>query len=149
MSLTAKISGDKLYAYVNDGSAPNDGGCCASTLRAYDQEGSYEDIDLSFVAEDIFPDSDYAYATHTFDIFDDVAYLMVQYEESGLNDAKVRTERRGGREELSDDDCGRRKDRSDEDCDRSEERSEATKRCEYSGTSARRLLGSSLRSSSL
>ena len=81
MSLTAKIDGDKIYAYINDGSAPNDGGCCASTLRAYDQDGSYHDIDLSFIASDIFPDSDYAYATHTFDIFEGVAYFMVQYEE--------------------------------------------------------------------
>ena len=89
LQLTARIVGSKLYAFMS-GDAPTESGCCAGILRSYSEDGTFEDIDLVTLVGDLFADvTDWAYATHTFDIVDDVAYMMVQYEEPTLSDAKV------------------------------------------------------------
>jgi len=88
--LTAKIYGDNLYAYVNTGKVPTEGGCCADTIRVYPrtQSGS-QDIDIESVVQEAFPGSSFAHASHTFDIteIDGVAHALcvIQYEESSLS----------------------------------------------------------------
>jgi len=92
-SLTAKILGSNMYAYVNTGVAPNAAGCCADTLRVYPKSGSVRDIDLESVMQEAFPGSSFAHATHTFDVGmlggELHAFTMVQYEEPTFNNVKV------------------------------------------------------------
>ncbi|GMI39599.1 hypothetical protein TeGR_g11473 [Tetraparma gracilis] len=89
LQLTARIAGDKMYAYMS-GDAPAESGCCAGILRAFETDGSYSDTDLVELVSDLFSEvTDWAYATHTFDIVDGVAYMMIQYEEPSLNNAKA------------------------------------------------------------
>jgi hypothetical protein len=88
--LTAKVYGDNMYAYVNTGSVPSEGGCCADTIRVYPRtQSNSQDIDLESVVQETFPGSSFAHASHTFDIteFDGKPYAlcMIQYEESSLN----------------------------------------------------------------
>lgn len=92
-SLTAKILGSNMYAFVNTGVAPNAAGCCADTLRVYPKSGSSRDIDLESVMQTAFPGSSFAHATHTFDVgmLDGElhAFTMVQYAEPSFNNVKV------------------------------------------------------------
>ena len=79
---------DTLVHHTNtlsnlDPVAPSESGCCADTLRRHSGDGTSLDIDLTFIA-DLFEDTDWAYATHTFDVYDGIAYMMVQYEEPAL-----------------------------------------------------------------
>jgi len=88
--LTAKIHGDNLYAYVNTGKVPAEGGCCADTMRVYPRTGSKsQDIDIESLVQQAFPGSSFAHASHTFEIteIDGVAHALcvIQYEESSLN----------------------------------------------------------------
>ena len=96
--LSAKVIDDKMYVLVEKVATPDaGGGCCADTLRVYDQAtGSAEEVDLNALNKPLFaPDNvSWAYATHTFDVFkgDDgkvYALLQVQYEEPHVAGAKV------------------------------------------------------------
>lgn len=91
--LTAKIHGTNMYTYVNKGSAPNSAGCCADTMRIYDQKGATSDVDLEAAMKEAFPGTTFAHATHTFDLAmldgELHALTMVQYAEPDLNDVKV------------------------------------------------------------
>jgi len=88
--LTAKIHGDNMYAYMNTGKVPSEGGCCADTIRVYPRtQSESQDIDIESVVQEAFPGSSYAHASHTFEIteIDGEAYALcvIQYEESSLN----------------------------------------------------------------
>jgi len=92
LALTAKIHGDKLYAYIqkNPTETGEKGGCCADTLRIYDRTtGDFTEIDLDSLLTKIFPSSvSFHHATHTFDIESEggkvFAWLMVQYDDATL-----------------------------------------------------------------
>jgi hypothetical protein len=88
--LTAKIYGDNMYTYVNKGTVPTEGGCCADTIRVYPRtQSDSQDIDLESVVQEAFPGSSFAHASHTFDITEidgePYALCVIQYEESSLS----------------------------------------------------------------
>ena len=96
--LSAKVVDDKMYVLVEKVATEGaGGGCCADTLRVYDQaDGSADEVDLNALNKGLFaPDNvSWAYATHTFDVFkgDDgkvYALLQVQYEDPHVAGAKV------------------------------------------------------------
>lgn len=92
LALTAKIHDNVMYALKNDGSAPNDMGCCANLLRMYprDDGNKYTDLVLEDLIKDAVNASD-AYASHTFDVTEidskTVAIFQVRYSEAELNGA--------------------------------------------------------------
>jgi hypothetical protein len=91
--LTAKIHGVNMYTYLNTGTAPSAGGCCADTMRIYSKTGSVSDVDLEALMHEAFPGSTFAHATHTFDLgmLDGElhAFTMVQYADDDLSGTKV------------------------------------------------------------
>jgi len=86
-SLTGKIVGDKLYAYI-DQSGEGFGGCCADTFRTYNKtDGSFSDLNLNTIIAGAMPNMG-AFASHTFDVKEVngevVAYAMVRYSDKTL-----------------------------------------------------------------
>lgn len=90
--LSAKIRESNMYIYINKGTVPNSGGCCADTMRVFPRGGSHHDIDIAAAINKAMGNTT-AYATHTFDVSELknelTLFMMVQHTESKLNAART------------------------------------------------------------
>lgn len=97
--LSAKVLGDQMLVLTAVKATPDGagGGCCADTIRVYEKDATFADVDIDAILATVFPSdvTNWVHATHTFDTYKDekdgktYALLQVQYADPHVVNNKV------------------------------------------------------------